>query len=130
MFTDELTEAEKPSLQTWEADGVSLRFKGTPSGMVHMWVSEGFACSIAANMLGLDMECETAKEKGLDALKKLLNMIVGNLITAAFGEEPVFELGLPQRIDRTLLQPHADNPDAIWLQADGNPVLFLIEIDI
>ena len=129
IFTDPLAESDIPLLQTWEADGVSLKFKGKPTGMMHLWVSEGFACSIAANMLGIDMESEIAKEKGLDALKELLNMIVGNLMTAAFGEEPVFELGLPERIDRSLLESHGDNPHAIWLQADDNPVLFLIEID-
>jgi CheY-specific phosphatase CheX len=129
IFTDTLDANQKPSLRTWEAEGVSLRFSGNTSGTVYMWVSNGFACFVAANMLGIEKENEKAKEKGIDALKELLNMIVGNLLTAIFGEEPVFELGLPTSMDHSELEKNENNPDSVWLQAEGNPIFFIMKID-
>jgi hypothetical protein len=128
IFTDGL-DKEKPLAKTWEAQGVSLRFSGGPSGVFHMWVGKGFSCSVAANMLGIDAESGTAQSKGLDALKEILNMIVGNFITAAFGDKPLFELGIPAPADAALMEKHMNASGAVWLQAEGNPVLFVVEID-
>ena len=128
IFTDSLSDSDKPALDSWQAEGVSLRFNGEPSGTVHMWVSGGFARCVAANMLGIDQESEAARGKGLDALKEMLNMIVGNFLTAAYGEALVFDLGLPEETDPALLEKHLKSPNIVWLQAEGNPVLFVIEL--
>jgi hypothetical protein len=129
IFTDPISENEIPALDTWEPDGVSIRFTGKPSGTVYIWVSKGFACCVAANMLGIDKDEPKASEQGIDALKELLNMIVGNLLTAVFGEEPVFELSLPVKAKRNKLLMQINLPDKVWLQAEGNPFLFTMEID-
>jgi hypothetical protein len=128
IFTDTIDEKSRPSVDSWDADGVSLTFVGPTSGEIRMWVGKGFACYAAANMLGIDESSEDAQKKGLDALKELLNMIVGNFITAAWGEAPVFNLGIPKNIERELLSKDYLNPYTIWLQAEANPVLFTIEI--
>jgi hypothetical protein len=127
IFTDRMGDGDKPALDTWQAEGVSLRFSGKPSGIVHMWVSNGFARCVAANMLGIDQESGAAQEKGLDALKEMLNMIVGNFLTAAFGEALVFELGLPEKTSPAFMEKHYNSKSSLWLQAEGNPVLFVIE---
>jgi hypothetical protein len=127
IFTDNIEKDAVPDLKTWEADGVSLTFSGKPSGELCMWVSPGFACFAAANMLGDDADSEESRAKGLDALKELLNMIVGNFITSAYGDTPVFELGIPQNRDRSFLLEDAAEADSFWLEADGNPVLFVIK---
>jgi len=129
IFTDALADGAKPSDATWDADGVSLQFFGSPGGELRMWVSKGFACYAAANMLGIDGDSDDARRKGTDALKELLNMIVGNFITAAYGDTPVFELGLPKNIPHDLMEKDFASPDAVWLGAEGNPVLFILETD-
>jgi Chemotaxis phosphatase CheX len=129
IFTDTLDPGAKPADASWDADGVSLRFFGSPGGQLRMWVGKGFACYAAANMLGLDADSDDARRKGMDALKELLNMIVGNFITAAYGDKPVFELGLPEKISPDLMEKDFSNPDAIWLGAEGNPVLYIIDLD-
>jgi hypothetical protein len=131
IFTDNLDQNAKPDGASWDADGVALQFFGASGtgGELRMWVSSGFACYAAANMLGLDADSDDARQKGTDALKELLNMIVGNFITAAYGDIPVFELGLPRNISREFLAKDFANPDAIWLGAEGNAILFIIEAD-
>jgi Chemotaxis phosphatase CheX len=132
IFTDNLDLSARPGHGTWDADGVSLQFFGPQSGELRMWVSKGFACYAAANMLGMDADSDDARDyarrKGTDALKELLNMIVGNFITAAYGDKPVFELGLPKNISREMMEKDFSIPDAIWLGAEGNPILFIMEM--
>jgi hypothetical protein len=128
IFTDAIDKKGKPAAAGWDADGVSLSFFGKPSGELRMWVSAGFACYAAANMLGIDAASDEARKKGIDALKELLNMIVGNFITACYGDTLVFGLGLPQYLDRGQIIKDAAHPDAIWLAAEGNFILFVLEV--
>jgi hypothetical protein len=128
IFTDALTREARPSPEEWEAEGISLKFIGQPSGEVRMWVGSDFACIAAANMLGIDTGSEEAKQKGIDALKELLNMVVGNFMTAAYGEQLVFTLGLPQKLPRERLASDFNDSDAVWLEAEGSPVMFLVKI--
>jgi hypothetical protein len=127
IFTDTLPAGTRPPVDSWEADGVSLQFTGTPTGRIHMWVSRGFACLVAANMLGIDTGAEEARKKGLDALMELLNMITGNFLTEAFGEKPVFTLSLPETIPNDQLADDFNDQNAVWFSADDNPVMFLIK---
>lgn len=128
IFTEELDGGDRPSLDTWDAIGVSLVFKGKPGGTVHMWAGNTFACYAAANMLGVDQEDCCVNEKGIDALKEALNMVVGNFITEAFGEEQVFDLALPQKIEQPLLHSDYNNENAIWLEAETEPILFVVTL--
>jgi len=128
IFTDNLDESARPTNESWDAEGVSLQFFGTPAGELHMWVSKGFACYAAANMLGLDDNSDEAGKKGIDALKELLNMIVGNFITSVYGDTPVFDLGLPKDLDREAMAADFTKTNTIWLEAEGNPILFTIDI--
>ncbi len=124
IFTDELSPEDRPHVDSWKADGVRLDFKGNPSGHLHMWASDGFAVYAASNMLGIDPDAEHAKEKGMDALKEILNMVVGNLITELYGESPVFDLGLPTQLSIDHLKADMSDASGIWLSAEENPVLF------
>ena len=129
VFTDSLMPEEVPDPSNWEASGVALRFFGTPSGEMRMWASDGFARCVAANMLGVAEDDPAAAENGIDALKESLNIIVGNYLTVVYGEEPVFDLGLPGPVDPEQLAQDFAHPEAILLAADDHPVLILIEID-
>jgi hypothetical protein len=128
IFTDLLDAADRPAAGAWQAEGVSLSFKGKACGELRMWVSREFALLAAGNMLGIEAGEAGAAEKGLDALKELLNIIVGNFITEVYGVEPVFDLGLPQRIDLPRLKADLSHPAAVWLQAEGCAVLVVVEI--
>lgn len=128
VFTDTISNAAIPDPGTWEVSGVSLDFSGEQSGQMRMWASHGFARSVAANMLGVSDDDPSAAEKGLDALKESLNIIVGNYLTTFFGEEPVFDLGLPQPVDPEKVADDVTSADAVWLSADDHPIMFITEI--
>ncbi len=128
IFIDSLAENTRPSPDDWDAEGISLKFIGQPSGEFRLWVGSAFTRIVAANMLGIDTDSEETVHKGIDALKELLNIVVGNFITAAYGDTPVFVLGLPEQLQREQLIKDFTDADAVWLAAEGNPVMFLVTI--
>ena len=80
-------------------------------------------------MLGIDENASDAATKGIDAVKELLNMIVGNFLTASFGEDAIFDLGLPRILAPETLSSACRRSEAIWFRAENNPVLFVADID-
>lgn len=118
---------ERPPVERWRPVGAELRFEGPCSGAVRLWCDTGFAGSVAANMLGVPESSPSAAEKGKDALKELLNMVVGNFLTEWYGKETVFDLGLPVSLDPEV--PDGDPPaeNAVWLDVEGNVVVFALE---
>ncbi len=98
MFGEE-TDAE--SIDTPEGSIIQARmgFSGTPSGELAIDVPEEIAPLIAENLLGIDAEDEEAQQKGRDALKEILNVTCGNILTTLFGEGPIFELTVPEIIE-------------------------------
>ena len=129
IFTDPLDEAETPDRVAWDAQGVALEFSGHCRGRVSLWAGSEFLRYAAANMLGVDEESAEAEQKGMDALKEILNIVVGNLLTAVYGADPVFDLGIPRMLGGEKLQTDAAEENTIWLQAEGNPVMFVMELE-
>jgi CheY-specific phosphatase CheX len=120
---------EQPSAQDLQqAKGVALSFTGPRTGAVRMWVPDAFASYAAANMLGLEPDEDDAAQKGRDALRELLNMIVGNYLTEQFGVDQVFDLSLPEDVPPDLLHEDLGSDDTVWLDAEGNHILFRLVV--
>ncbi len=116
-------EENAPNPEEWRAVGVSLSFRGPVNGQIEMWAPREVALGFAANMLGLDAEDFETEEESLDAMKEVLNIICGNLLTEAMGSEPVFDLGTPE-ISGSQAPGKAQSKEIeVWMQADGLPVL-------
>jgi CheY-specific phosphatase CheX len=79
-----------------------MGFHGPTSGTLTLRVASSVLPLLAENMLG-ECEADMALEKGQDALRELLNMICGNVLTAWHGEQPVFDLSPPEILAETAL---------------------------
>lgn len=128
IFADPLDESDRPEIVPWEAQGVSLSFSGFRTGSLALWAEDAFLRSAAANMLGVDEDSEKAVKKGMDALKEILNIIVGNLLTTLYGSEPVFDLGIPEKLTRETLHDTYNEENVLWFEAEGNRVLFILNV--
>jgi len=128
VFTDRMQEGACSRPASWEADGVSLSFTGAASGTVHLWADEGFARYAASNMLGLEPGADDAAAQGMDALKELLNIIVGNFLTEVYGAAPVFNLGIPEPLDPAALEADRTAANGVWLEAEGRALLLTVRI--
>jgi chemotaxis protein CheY-P-specific phosphatase CheC len=124
MFADEV--------ETIDTDlhlGVSLKFTGENSGTVELWTVKELALTIADNLLGeIDaLSEEKLQARLIDALKEMLNMIAGNLITDLFGTAPVYNLEIPEVIPApVILQEIPEN--AAKLHVEGFPVVLLVHL--
>ena len=74
---------------------VQMSFSGPHTGGVLFFCNDDLASEVATNTLGADPEDVTEPMKG-DALKEMLNMACGQYLTSRFGDEPVFDLSVPQ----------------------------------
>ena len=93
------------TIWTWsEEDGdlpppdiaATMTFEGARQGRLTLRIASRVLPRLSQNMLG-DFEVdESASDKGQDALKEVLNMICGNLLTAWYGHAPVFKLHPPE----------------------------------
>ncbi|MBD3317807.1 MAG: hypothetical protein GF344_18640 [Chitinivibrionales bacterium] len=124
VFVDPLDPSMRPAIAEWDARGVGLTFSGHDQGALSVWAGDSFMVQVAANMLGIDEKSKRAYDEGCDAVGEILNMIAGNLLTAMYGTEPVFDLGLPRRLAKEQLSDEIEQRDCVWFEAEGEPVLF------
>lgn len=108
----------------------NMSFRGPFSGTVILAVPREMAPVLAANVLGLDPDDELGLQAARDALKELLNVICGNVLTAIAGDEPVFDLTVPEVEDYSdeAWDELAARPGTVYCIADEFPVLLNLEI--
>jgi len=98
-----------------------LEFRGIVSGRYIIICPRTFAILIAQNLLGGE---EIGNEDEiLDALKEMVNVFGGNLLTATYGTDEVFALTCPEAkiISKDEVRKLCEKK-VIWLRGDGEPV--------
>jgi len=131
MFVEE---PEDESSTVPEDDDLALAymsFMGPFTGKLIMAVPTALCPEIAANVLGLDPDDPLVQDKPYDALKELLNVTCGNLLTAIAGDEPVFDLTPPEvkRMDRAAWGKLRAMPGTQVHLLEDQPVLLQMGID-
>jgi chemotaxis protein CheY-P-specific phosphatase CheC len=105
---------------------VSISYKGDRAGAIILIVSAETAKILAYNILGIDEDEEDLPfESSMDALKELLNTICGQFITSRFGDEPVFDLTVPETKTISLdeWQESVDSGNFLALNVEDEPIL-------
>ena len=121
LFVDQIQDGNKPD-HNWSATGAELRWTGPSRGVMRVWMDPAFLAVLSANMLGIEEDDPTAAKAGIDAMREVLNMVVGNCLTEAWGPGPVFNLEIPEAAVSDLLV--SDMSEGFWVDADNHPVLF------
>ena len=108
----------------------SMSFTGAMQGKCLLMVPEALCPEIAANILGLDSDDELATLRAQDALKELLNVTCGRILTALAGTEPVFDLTVPVIMEGGAQEWKAllDRGRAVGFLVDDSPVLLELSI--
>ena len=105
---------------------VSISYKGDRAGAINLIVSPETANSLAYNILGIEEdEEEMPVEPSMDALKELLNTICGQFLTSKFGDEPVFDLTIPEIKTITIdeWQGFVDSGNFLAVNIEDEPIL-------
>jgi CheY-specific phosphatase CheX len=80
-----------------------LTFRGDPSGVFEIGITEGAARSLAANFLG-EEEQELSETRAGDVVCELANMLCGSVLSR-IGENFTFELSHPEIVGSELETP-------------------------
>ena len=124
MFGEPVDKQETASPEA-EYVQTKMTYTGQTSGMLTLTVPASMCPHIAANVLGTDPHDDEAMARSLDALKEVLNVTCGHVLTALAGEMPVFDLSVPQTssLDASQWTGLLERPDTVALSVDDNPVL-------
>ena len=82
-------DASKDGLQA------EVTFSGSLHGRMSVAVPREWCSELAANILGVDEDDDAALANAADALKELVNVSCGHVLTAVAGEKLMFELSPP-----------------------------------
>jgi hypothetical protein len=106
MFTDDDQVETVPGelwLETtirYRAQGTGRKAEGTSheasAGTLRFRCTRGFCVLLAANLLGIDADDDTAAAQGEDAVKEFMNIVCGQFVTSMYGDDDVFNLSIPQ----------------------------------
>jgi hypothetical protein len=72
-----------------------IQYEGPVGGTLCCWCTRDFAIQLAANLLGIEPDEGDAQVGAADAVRELLNVLCGQLVTAWYGQTAIFNLSIP-----------------------------------
>lgn len=128
MITD-ATPSAAPTGGVWLVG--EIRYHGPVSGTLACWCSRPFGAQLAANLLGLDPTADDARQAADDAMRELLNVLCGHLVTRWFGTDAVFNLSIPSVRDAVDAPGATDAPTGqrYDITIDGEPLIVVHQSD-
>ena len=102
----------------------TMQFRGVMNGTIAVLGAREFAESLCRNLESKDSDEEVSFDECCDALKELCNVISGNLLTEAYGDDTVFDLVYPaiKPISADLLAKFFSNKLTLTFSADDYPI--------
>ncbi len=124
--------APKEELLQNPAEGmkVSMAFAGPMKGTLTLAVPSSMCSEIAANVLGIEPDDDLAQKQSLDALKEVLNITCGQMLTALAGTTPIFNMSLPTslEVDTQGWLAFLNEPGTLGFVVDDAPVLLRLSV--
>jgi chemotaxis protein CheY-P-specific phosphatase CheC len=107
-----------------------ISFDGEMKGMLKLAAPDRLSLELAANMLGLDADSPEAEEQRLSAIKELLNIACGNILTVIAGVEPVFNIAIPEveTIGQDQWRDLLNDEESVALMIDDIPILIKLAL--
>lgn len=108
-----------------------MRFSGEINGTLKLAVPGELSLEIAANILGIDPEQIEDDERAKDAIREVLNVTCGHLMTEISGDKPVFNLSVPN----VEYLPHAkwdlllQEPGTIGFLIEDRPAALMFHVE-
>ena len=130
LFADP-EEGGGPQGMPHDAVRVVIGFSGEKRGTLEMAIGRSLGIEMAANLLGLDPDAEEALTLGDDALRELMNVTCGHVLTTLAGDKPVFNLSIPEvsPMDGAAWDAFARDSNTAQFSVDGRPVQLRLHVE-
>jgi len=128
IFIEE-AEDEEMDVSGRELLSVSMDFTGEKEGHLSLLSPKDKVVEISANILGLE-EDEVTRDMYADSFGEVLNVLCGNILTAEYGVDPVFDLSVPTVNDASEEQwkQLMGQEHALSLLMDEDPCIITFEV--
>jgi len=124
---------EKDELESIPEDCLvsEMKYSGDKTGTLTMIVQTEMCLEISASVLGKDFNEALQMVKATDSVKELLNITCGRLLTEFFGEEPVFDLSVPEILDpdENYITRFLEDPEMMLFSVDDWIVMLKWSVD-
>ena len=124
IFSDPLDKSDFEIVNKKYVSAV-ISFFGKYRGAIVIAAPEQTSSIIAANMLGLEPEEEESEKKAIDAFTETVNILCGQFLTNAFGQEETFLLSTPVAgvCSVEKVKEMEQGEDAICFSVEGEPFI-------
>ncbi|MHC4872659.1 MAG: chemotaxis protein CheX [Planctomycetota bacterium] len=108
-----------------------ISFSGEMSGSLCIVLTEPACVEMAVNLLGAEDESELEDGQPIDALKEVLNITIGNVLTEIAGTKPVFDLTIPEvtKLGKDKWDSILYNENTACFDFDDEPILLQLIIN-
>lgn len=123
LFAEDMEIGDMPEAGDWVEARMS--FQGPFEGNLSLALSKAAELEIAANFLGKEADDPDVARFADDSLKEILNVVCGHMLTALAGEDPVFDLSIPnvQAVSPSDWTALAAMPDSLGFDLEGHAAL-------
>jgi CheY-specific phosphatase CheX len=130
MFGERVEKEDLPQIAA-EYVQVKMTFTGPLRGGLALAVPSDMRAEFAANVLGMEPDDEFVEKRASDALKEVLNVTCGHMLTTLVGEEPVFDLSIPtlSSINKVECSALLSEPETLCFLVDDHPVLLRLLVE-
>lgn len=106
-----------------------IAYDGSRRGRLTLQCPRDFAIQLAANLLGVEPDDPEVGTRAADALRELMNITCGQLVTTLYGTDDVFTLSIPtvRELDATPPATTAPGRDAVLFSVEGHPLRLVHE---
>ena len=110
----------------------TLTFSGRFEGTISVAYSNHLAKTLAANILGLEMEEIRMPEDVVDSVREFTNMVSGNILTRLTESGEPVDLSIPKvgMVDSESDFMEDDSAVVVKLDAEGEPVLSKLQCSV
>ena len=129
MFADPADEPTLPE-QSSGTIAAGIQFSGEMAGEIRLVSTTALAAELASNLLGTDLD-DVDDHQLIEAMKELLNVTCGQVLTQIAGSDPVFDLTPPQVFE---FNPEEWNSNDVtgstsFLMVDDEPVVIRFDLN-
>ncbi|HGJ67218.1 TPA: chemotaxis protein CheX [bacterium] len=108
-----------------------VEFYGDRQGTVGIMASDDLCIEMSANVLGTDIEDKNSVEDAVDTLEELSNVVCGQFLTSAFGNEVIFNL-IPPSVSIADSKEWSEllyNDESLAFMVEDSPALLYLKME-